>query len=616
MKQTYISISPSLADRTGDFVGIMRRVSRSLPRCALGDRQTVIARFRAKVCSTLARPQTTEELEFAFTINVILDLLTIGWKVRVKGGNVQLAPPVEEVDPAEKKDFVRQGHLVDRNAQLSEKSVVEFIRKMERRSLTAKGWHSIFSLMRDGAALSQELADIVQVSDRNEQLRRLAETISPYVELVSEDARCQHTGLYLRDVWRYFRHTWVNAYNSLPGRSMMLLVRDAAARNHPVIGIAALGSTVAQQKIRDEWIGWDQDTFVQKVLQDPSREYGRWILESLDGLIKALYVDELFGEGICHLIDIDYPTDRVIEGLLKQSERAIKQHRLYPRAARHKAQQAQSGDGVDWEEQARTSLFRSKRCKTVARLLRIRQIFQVSGLKSGSKEELEQALGYAVFRDALGQLVRMVKAEHIGIDMMDIVVCGSVAPYNVLLGGKLVCMLLCSPEVVKFYARRYGDQVSVIASSMKGSAVIRPPRLVLLSTTSLYGLGSSQYNRVRIPCDRIGGAPGEQVEYLELGTSREIGRAHVSSVSTEIAEKLVERRKSGRQVNSIFGEGANPRMRKLREAFDRVRLPSDEVLRHGNPRVVYGIALARNFRETLLGLDKTQIGRASCRERV
>lgn len=436
-------------------------------------------------------------------------------------------------------------------------------------------------------------------------MHRLAETISPYIELVIEDAWCPHTGLYLRDVWRYFRHTWVKTYNSLPGRSMMLLVRDAAARNHPLIGIAALGSAVAQQKIRDEWIGWDQDTFVQKVLQGPSREYGRWILESLDGLIKARYVDDLFGEGICHLIDIDYPTDPVIERLLKESEKAIGQHRLYPRAAHHKAQQAHSAEEGKWEEQARTGLFRSKRCKTLAQLLRIRQIFQGSGLKSGSKEELEQALGCAPFRNALGQLVRMVKAEHVGIDMMDIVVCGAVAPYNVLLGGKLVCMLLCSPEVVKFYARRYGEQVSVIASSMKGSAVVRPPRLVLLSTTSLYGAGSSQYNRVRIPCDRIGGAAGEHVEYLALGTSRGYGTYHLSSISTEIAEKLVERRKSGRQVNSIFGEGANPRMRKMREAFDRVGLPSNEVLCHGNPRVVYGVALARNFRETLLGLDKT-----------
>lgn len=33
----------------------------------------------------------------------------------------------------------------------------------------------------------------------------------------------------------------------------------------------------------------------------------------------------------------------------------------------------------------------------------------------------------------------------IGSNMMDIIVCGSIPPYNELLGGKLVSMLACSP---------------------------------------------------------------------------------------------------------------------------------------------------------------------------
>ena len=32
-------------------------------------------------------------------------------------------------------------------------------------------------------------------------------------------------------------------------------------------------------------------------------------------------------------------------------------------------------------------------------------------------------------------------------------------------------------------------------------------------------------------------------------------------------------------------------------------LPSDLLLEHGSPRLVYGVALTRNFREYLLGLD-------------
>jgi hypothetical protein len=59
----------------------------------------------------------------------------------------------------------------------------------------------------------------------------------------------------------------------------------------------------------------------------------------------------------------------------------------------------------------------------------------------------------------------------------------------------------------------------------------------------------------------------------------------------------------GRKVNSIFGEGVNPLMRKMREALTLVGLPSDMLLKHGNRRIVYGIPLAENFRRLLLGLE-------------
>ena len=45
-------------------------------------------------------------------------------------------------------------------------------------------------------------------------------------------------------------------------------------------------------------------------------------------------------------------------------------------------------------------------------------------------------------------------------------------------------------------------------------------------------------------------------------------------------------------------------MRKIREALDEVGLISDEILLHGNERVVYGVPLAKNYREILLGIDK------------
>jgi Domain of unknown function (DUF4338) len=173
----------------------------------------------------------------------------------------------------------------------------------------------------------------------------------------------------------------------------------------------------------------------------------------------------------------------------------------------------------------------------------------------------------------------------------------------VLLGGKLVCLLLTSSELVGFYRERYGEQTSIIASSMKGEAVVRPPNLVLLATTSLYGVGSSQYNRVRVPLEEVGGKVGNRIEYVELGVSKGYGFYHFSQASIDYLETLLGRAGGGRRVNSIFGEGVNPLMRKLRDGLVEVGLPSDDLLKHGNARVVYGVPLAENFREVLLGLE-------------
>ena len=69
-------------------------------------------------------------------------------------------------------------------------------------------------------------------------------------------------------------------------------------------------------------------------------------------------------------------------------------------------------------------------------------------------------------------------------------------------------------------------------------------------------------------------------------------------------EFVLGRLQRGRPVNSIFGEGVNPKLRKVRSALDAVGFPSDLLLQHGSPRIVYGIRLAENFREVLFDLSR------------
>jgi hypothetical protein len=383
---------------------------------------------------------------------------------------------------------------------------------------------------------------------------------------------------------------------------MMILVRDAAAPNHPIIGIASLASSVVQQSTRDKWIGWDADSVVERFRSAPKpKKCVQWLISELDSFIKGVYLKDLLRDRLLTRADISKPSAEVSARLLKDSDKAIRHHRLYPNAAKHKNLNGTNRN--EWMERAETSLFRSKRSKQLATMLSIRRLFQELGVDSEMPvAEWHKLFESGRFRQAVGQIARLVKAERVGINMMDIAICGAVAPYNVLLGGKLVCLLLCSPEIVKEYKARYGEQTSLIASCMRGASVRRNAQIVLLCTTSLYGSALNQYSRVKVPSVRIGGNPDEKIEYDCLGTSEGYGSFHFSKDTLRMMGMLLGRSKEARKVNSIFGEGVNPLMRKIREGLSLLGLPADVLLKHGSRRLVYGVSLTRNFKEFLLGL--------------
>ena len=547
-------------------------------------------------------PSSTDRLKLDLVCNVLLDLYLQGWTVQLTADGIQLLERTEKGESvADSKKRIRSQHLQERNAQLREPSVTEFIKSMERKRLTGKDWHSIFSVMRDGGELASTLKVASEQKDPVLRTRALHDAVEPYIQFVDSKAICSETGLRLNDIWRYFRHTWATTYKSVPGRSMMILIRDRARPFHPVMGIAALGSSVVQQSVRDRWIGWDKDSAIHELCGSPTKKKIRRLLQRLDAQIKDVYKADFIEEGLLTRWNVKRPFSGDSDRLLKASLASIESHRLYPNTAELKHTSATQVN--DWKKQAKTTLFRSKRAKHLAILLAIRAQFIDHNVANLSLSELREVMKSPLLQKSVGQLVRLLKADRVGINMMDITVCGAVAPYNPILGGKLVCLLLCSPEVVHAYRQRYRGQVSVIASSMAGKEIRRDPQLVLLATTSLYGAGSSQYNRLKVAVEAVGGSGPHTVGFIELGKSEGFGSFHFSKETVRIAQGLLGRLESGRKVNSIFGEGVNPLMRKMREALSMVSLPSEILLRHGNQRIIYGVPLASNFKQILLGLD-------------
>lgn len=592
-----IQLKPDLNGLEDSFVSFCQQLASEATSAVLHERIQILESFRNQLIYSDAMDDA--DLKLVLAKSVILDLIAQGWQLTISPSNEVLIAQFMEGEHAE-KDSVRESHLWGRNAQLREKSVRQFIRGMERPRLNTSGWHSIYSLMRDGRELADQLEIVNKTESEEERQSVLSRIISPYIQFVEPGAICEHTGLRLNDIWRYFRHTWTNEYKSVPGRLVMILIRDAAATNHPVIGIAALGSSVVQNGLRDEWIGWKSNTFVDNFRKNSNKKTIKWLLSSVDRLVRDIYTDDL--KDICSESDIEFPSHEVIKKLMQESEKAILQHRESPQRAQHNKQKISAYDDGFFQMEAESYLFRSKRCKQLSKLLSIRLTFQTVKLTETAINKISDILETPQIKTAFAQLIRMIKAEHVGIDMMDVTVCGAIAPYNAILGGKLVCMLLCSPEVTQYYNSRYKDQVSVIASGMSGSPVIRKPNLVLLCTTSLYGMGSSQYNRVKIPLRELGESTDTSLEYRFLGHSVGYGTYQFSFNTIRVAE-ILNSRKKGPRVNSIFGEGVNPLMRKIREALSLIKLDHDQLLLHGNQRVTYVIQLADNFRNILLGID-------------
>ncbi len=171
------------------------------------------------------------------------------------------------------------------------------------------------------------------------------------------------------------------------------------------------------------------------------------------------------------------------------------------------------------------------------------------------------------------------------VRVADAFVVGSVPPYSLLIGGKLVAALMTSREVLAAYQRRHRGVKSVI------SGKIKPSRLVLLTTTSALGR-SSLYNRLVIP---------KGAHFTRIGETRGFGHFHLSGRLFErLREHLVE---EGHPyaAGHRFGMGPNWRIRVVRQALQSIGLEPDGILKHGVRREVFAIPLASNFREILTG---------------
>ena len=167
-------------------------------------------------------------------------------------------------------------------------------------------------------------------------------------------------------------------------------------------------------------------------------------------------------------------------------------------------------------------LVRKKRAFELARLLDARRVLCTQLESLTDPANAFSTIDQEEVRSAINTAMSAIKGHRIGTNLLEITTCGAVAPYNRILGGKLVALLLLSPQVAADNRRRYGHEPTIIRSQLKNAHVVPDNTLVWLGTTSLFSHGSSQYGRLRLPAGVI--APEQpEIRYTYLGNTMGFG---------------------------------------------------------------------------------------------
>ena len=255
-----------------------------------------------------------------------------------------------------------------------------------------------------------------------------------------------------------------------------------------------LRSAALSDEARDDHIGWfNESTIRQKIYKKEIKvEFVvEQMLKVLDEQINQLRCDdfEFLNKNL-----LKEPNDDVIKKLNKIHEEAIQERIDDLENEKKSVERIDVYENIDWLEQSEKPLFKKKRAIKLALLLSARKAFNEVNLKK------QPARGYATLihpsnkngNEIISRVLREIKLKALSENIMDLSVCGSIAPYNEILGGKLIASLITSQEVRDLYKKRYSSKKyqtpAIIASSNKGKPVFRDANLLCLTTTSLYGM--------------------------------------------------------------------------------------------------------------------------------
>ena len=562
-------------------------------------------------------------LVYEACIRVLCDLARLRWRIVEQGYGFALENRKERVRGRPTAEIIAGKEMLRRelqpvvDEQKRHPAVLNFIAGMEREDRS--GRRSVQLLMADGAELAARLAPAREL-EGEERVEALGDAIKPYLQEADKSVD-PTTGRRLREIWRYFRYSWSIPQVPTPGRQLLYLVRDGAHPAHPVIGIAALNNCPLEMgEKREKYIGWHFAAIVERFVGAAGRgkaaleEEVQWLERQLETSLA-----EIDWTNLVTAEEVESPDDAVVRRLALRSQEFSK---LRETLLREVAGSTQDQFEVDlWNDAAappvdddilklepkasvdarmhvaRKQLVARKRASALSRLLSARLVIAEHRSELTDPDRASAALGKDKVRGAVNIVLEALKGRRAGTNLLEITTCGAIAPYNRILGGKLVALLMLSPQVSADYRRRYASP-SIISSQMKNRPVIRDNALVYLGTTSLYVHGSSQYNRLQLPAGTI--APDqESIRYNAIGQTSGFGTIQFSPDTSRVIDAYLAHERDFKEVNSVFGEGTSPKLRKLKMGLRRLRFDPDRLIQHRHHRLIYGAPLFPKARDWL-----------------
>jgi hypothetical protein len=612
-----------------------------------------------------------ERVKYLAVLEALLDLLEIGYHMEKNPEEISGNPPVRlyppdsdrfSDDPQAYKDQERRILQKERQAQFEDDSVREFIREMETPDRQNGTRVDVTDLIAEGDALYEDLARL-QDLDRDEIITELETEIQPYIQVAERGVTDKHTGLDLHDIWRYFRYTWLTPYNTVPGRNINFLVRDASREHHPVMGIASLASSMMNLRKRDQFIGWRFDA-VEEELKQKSRT-----LEIEEQLPK----EERTPDKKKRTKTIEDPLETEEEWNERVEEYCSMLRDAVENAIDESIENVRYDDFIaryddlsqeDFDSATETALTRLKQLEGIAQYVfkqkpplvdevedpeEHENLFDPDeyGLEKSDLEETDiedtdpesldswrKKSETALFiKKRARNLQRLLRDREyfLDSDIEDdrefIETClesdrGEQALKTALkeikkrrVGAGMMNIQVCG--AIPPYNHILGGKL--VAMALTGPEVINAYRdkyggykskiasamkgEPVIKNNELVFLDTTGLFKIgSAQYDRVRiPTPKGKIEYEEVGTTEGYGSVQFGPSTRKRLAQVTEHLENRKAVKGRFGEGVAPKMRKIRRGLENLKLDGD-LLKHESPRVIYAVQITEDFREFLFGL--------------